>query len=138
MVCIHHILDARTPEVRKRVRFGCSSEVFCNVLEAEGDTSLELFTGRGAGVSVDGKMKGLGWRHYHSCKAGFGGEETSMFRGKGRYRGNEHIQWVAIRVAFDPETCKVFFWSEKASAEHMSQRVFAESATCCVNKRLPQ
>ncbi|CAD7970075.1 unnamed protein product [Amoebophrya sp. A25] len=60
--------------------------VFCNVLESEGETRLRLFMGRGAGVRVDGTSKGLGWRHYHACRVGFGEEESSTASGVGRLR----------------------------------------------------
>ena len=56
--------------------------IFCNVLEADGDTALQLCNNGGAGVQVDGWSKGLGCKHYHSSRLGFGGEKMSSFVGK--------------------------------------------------------
>lgn len=66
--------------------FATQVSVFVNVLEASGDTQLDLFNGRGAGISVGGRAKGEGWLHYHHKRAGFGGQETSSFTGKGRLK----------------------------------------------------
>ena len=82
------LYQTRTPHFTSwnRGPFLTQVSVFCNVLEADGEMSCNLFGGRGAGVVVDSKAVGKGWRHYHSSRNGFGGEERSWFCGKGRMK----------------------------------------------------
>jgi hypothetical protein len=57
-------------------------QLFANVLESDGDTCVHLFGGRSAGISLDSKARGQGWRHYHSSRIGFGEAENTVFTGK--------------------------------------------------------
>merc|ERR1711939_494186 len=84
----HLMCQSRTPNFTSwdRGRFDSQVSVFASLLDHDGQTVLNLFDGRGAGVRIDGKAKGRGWRHYHSRRPGFGHEETSHFTGCGRMK----------------------------------------------------